>query len=307
MKTIPKYTKVLNLGSTFTESALVGPVILQEKVDGSQFRFGVNEDGALVIGSKNRDMIPEAPDGMFQQIADYLLSIKDRILEFPPDTYLYGEYLMKPKHNVLSYGRIPTNHLVLFDGLQEGKWLLRGNLEQIAEFLDFDVIPEFYEGEVCVDRIKEFLKEDSFLGKEKIEGVVIKNYSQIILLGGSAFPLFTKYVRDEYRERHDKDWKEKSGVGGLELFLKGFQSESRWLKAVQHLRDEGRLTQELRDIGTLVKEVERDILEEESVNIKAFLFNHFKKSVIRYAVRGLPEWYKERLLGNLTEKTDGTT
>ena len=35
MKQVPKYTKVLNLGSSRTERALIGEVVCQEKIDGS--------------------------------------------------------------------------------------------------------------------------------------------------------------------------------------------------------------------------------------------------------------------------------
>lgn len=33
MKSVPGYTKVLTLGSAYTENALVGDVVVQEKVD----------------------------------------------------------------------------------------------------------------------------------------------------------------------------------------------------------------------------------------------------------------------------------
>jgi len=50
-----QYPKVLTLGSYMTDRALVGKVVVQEKVDGSQFRFGVvlDKDGnkKLVMGS----------------------------------------------------------------------------------------------------------------------------------------------------------------------------------------------------------------------------------------------------------------
>lgn len=52
MKTVPSYQKILTLGSNFTENALIGEVIIQEKIDGSLFAFGVNEDGQVVTRSK---------------------------------------------------------------------------------------------------------------------------------------------------------------------------------------------------------------------------------------------------------------
>ena len=63
MKHIPHYTKVLTLGSSYTENALVGDVIIQEKVDGSQFRFGINEDGELLFASKGANLVPYFNEG----------------------------------------------------------------------------------------------------------------------------------------------------------------------------------------------------------------------------------------------------
>ena len=300
MKVIPKYPKVLTLGSSMTENALEGTVFLQEKVDGSQFRFGVNEDKELLLGTRNTQLSKEAPDKMFKPAVEYLLSIESKITHlFPPDTYLYAEYLAREKHNVLRYQKIPKNHLVLFDCLIAGKWAERYELEDIADDLGIDVIPEFFVGKATVDTIKDFLKSDSFLGREKVEGVVIKNYHQHILLGGMVFPLFTKYVREEYRERHNKEWKVQGGKQSLIEYIQSFQNENRWEKAVQHLRDVGRLTQSPKDIGALIKEIQDDILEEEGENIKNYLFSQFKKDILRYAIKGFPEWYKDKLLENL--------
>jgi len=300
MKAIPRYPKVLTLGSSMTENALEGTVFLQEKVDGSQFRFGVNDDGKLLLGTRNTQLSRENPDKMFRPVVSYLLSIESRITEnFKPDTYFYAEYLAREKHNVLRYDRIPKNYLVLFDCLENGGWVERDELEEMAKVLDIDVIPEFLVGKATVDTIKDFLKNDSFLGREKVEGVVIKNYHQHILLGGMVFPLFTKYVREEYRERHNKEWKVQGGKQSLMEYIQSFQNENRWEKAVQHLRDAGKLTQSPKDIGALIKEIQSDILEEEAENIKNYLFSQFKKDILRYSIKGFPEWYKDKLLENL--------
>jgi hypothetical protein len=288
MKSIPSYTKIITLGSRYTENALVGEVILQEKVDGSQFRFGVNEDGELIFGSKSVILNPDAPEKMFEKGVNYLLSIKDLILEsIPRDTYLYAELLEKPKHNVLKYEKVPTNHLVLFDVVMQGAFLERNGLEKITKNLNIDLIPELYRGIVPTYRDKDgslghidFLKRiinttQSYLGNELIEGVVIKNYKQTILLGGNIFPLFTKYVREQFKERHDAEWAIKNPKNNLLDYVEGFKSEARWQKAIQYLRDKGELEQSPRDIGKLIERVQQDIVEEEKENIKDFLYTKF--------------------------------
>ena len=59
------YPKVFNLGHRAVRDLLSGPVVVQEKIDGSQFSFGVGEDGTLLIRSRGADIEPEAPPKLF--------------------------------------------------------------------------------------------------------------------------------------------------------------------------------------------------------------------------------------------------
>lgn len=316
MITIPHYTKVITLGSFRTENALVGEVIVQEKVDGSLFRFGLNRNKDFLAGTKETIIHHPEENKMFKKASEYVYAIQDRIKDqFPANTYFYGEYLQKPKHNVLNYERVPKNHIVLFDVLLNGKWVDRRQLEAITSMFEMDVIPELYKGIIekkrintgaggykssAIDFIKRIIETTpSFLGKEMVEGVVIKNYNQTILLGGNIFPLFTKYVREKYKERHNEEWKIKSSKGALQEFIGGFKSEARWQKAVIHLKEKGELTNSPKDIGKLICQVKTDIKQEEKENIKEFLYNKFVSDILRTAIRGLPEWYKEKLLENI--------
>ncbi len=299
MKEIPSYSKILTLGSAYTENALVGHVVIQEKIDGSFYGFGLNEDGELTIRSKGQILIPDAPPKMFEEAVNYVLSIKERLQTMRPDTYFYSEYLQRPKHNVLKYERTPTNHLVLFDAVVEGRYADRVQLANGAELLGIDIIPELFRGEASIDTIKECLSAPSYLGGETVEGVVVKNYDQTIALGSMVYPLFTKYVREAFKERHNAEWKVKSPKGALSDYVEGFRSEARWQKAVQYLRDQGQLECQPKDIGALIKRVQADIEEEEAENIKTELYKKFIADIKRKAVAGLPEWYKTELLERL--------
>lgn len=309
MKNFPSYTKILTLGSSRTENALIGDVIIQEKVDGSQFKFGINEDGELLIHSKGCKLEPIIENGellniqkLFIPAVKYILSIKEDLLSLPKNTYYYAETLFKPKHNVLNYETVPTNHIVLFDVMCDGKWLPRKGLEKISKNLGIDLIPELYKGKVDIDKIKELLTTQSYLGKELIEGVVIKNYNQNIMLGSAVFPLFTKYVRESFKEKHDIEWKTKRPKDNLQNYINGFKSEPRWQKGIIHLKEKGLLENSPKDIGKLILEVQKDIKEEEQENIKNYLYKLYIKHILRKSTQGLPEWYKEQLLNNLNEE-----
>lgn len=304
MKAVPSYGKILALGSSYTENALVGEVIVQEKVDGSQFGFGVNEDGELVCRSKSKAQSLDGPDKMFIQATEYLKSIEDNVQIFENDSYFYCEYLAKQKHNTLSYENVPKNNLVLFDAMIGGRWATREELTKYAFILEIDLIPELYRGEADAEKIKSLLQTESYLVGEVIEGVVIKNYTQTILLGGNIFPLFTKFVNEAFKERHSVDWKVRSPKGGLEEYCNGFKSEARWLKALYYLRDNSELTNSPKDIGPLMKRIPFDIVQEEKENIKNELYKMFIDDILRKATNGVPQWYKEKLLENLNEHNE---
>lgn len=299
MKAVPSYSKILTLGSSGTENALVGHVVVQEKVDGSQFAFGINEDGELVMRSKSVPMTVDNHAEMFDEAVDFVQSTAIVKL-FKKEIYFYCEYLSKPKHNTLSYSKIPNNHLVLFDVLDTGKGFQdRYGIVSWARALDIDVIPELYAGRFERNQIDELLQKESYLGGQKIEGVVIKNYEQNIILGGNVFPLFTKYVSEAFKEKHSIDWKIRQPKDTLENYIKGFKSEARWQKAIIHAKEKGILTNSPKDIGPLLKFIQIDIIEEEKENIKNHLYNCFYKDIMRHSVSGFPEWYKKKLLENL--------
>ena len=298
MLRVPSYPKVLALGSAYTEDALNGDnIILQEKVDGSLFAFGVNEDNEIVMRSKSKHLTFDDYEQMFEGAVNHVESLRN--LELPTDGYYYCEYLRKPKHNVLCYDRTPENHLVLFDMLHGGKWQGRETLEYYANILNIDLIPEVYRGKTTVETIKESLTLPSYLGREVIEGIVVKNYDKTIVLGSGIYPVITKYVREAFKERHDTQWKKERPKEQLSDYFKSFGCEPRWNKAIQHLRDSGELEKDPRDIGKLIVRVQQDIKEEETENIKNALLKVYEKDIMRASVRGLPEWYKDSLLESI--------
>ena len=299
MNKIPSYGKVLTLGSAYTENALVGEVIVQEKIDGSQFKWHIDDSGELIISSRNRLIHAEAPE-MFKAGVETLTSRSSLLkTQIKPNSYFYGEYLSKPKHNTLKYSKIPKNHIVLFDALIQCKWATRKELQELADLWEIDLIPEFFVGEITVDDLKKFHEKESYLGGETVEGIVIKNYNQTILQGGNLYPLFTKYVSEKFKERHQDNPDHKTPRQTIDEWCKSFCNENRWLKAMQYCRDDGTLVQEPKDIGTVIKRIMVDIDEEDTEDIKKFLYDRYIRTIKSWATRGFPEWYKEQLLKNI--------
>src|SRR5574343_249098 len=177
MKEIPSYPKIFHLGEAFarnlpSSTIFEKDVVIEEKVDGSQFGFGVNEDGDFIARSRKQQIDLDFPPEMFKPGIDYLGSITKRVKDsFPPDTYFYAEYLRIPKHNTLKYDQTPTNHFVLFGAMTNGMWVDRETLEATATILGIDVIPELYRGHANPNVVHKLLETESYLGGQKIEGV----------------------------------------------------------------------------------------------------------------------------------------
>jgi len=81
-------------------------------------------------------------------------------------------------------------------------------------------------------------------------------------------------------------------------------TEAGWNKAVQHLREQNLIVDEPKDIGGIIKEVIKDIEEEEKEYIKEELYTAYIKSIKSGVTVGIPEWYKRKLLNNLKEDSD---
>jgi hypothetical protein len=291
------YPSIYNLGHAAIVDLLKEPVIVEEKVDGSQFSFGVHRDtGELMIRSKGATINPIAPEGMFKEGVETAKALAPYLK--PGWTYR-GEYLKTPGHNTLIYERIPHKHVIIFDintGLEA--YLSPSEKEDEAERLGLECVPQLWYG--MLDRIeffRELLETKSVLGGQKIEGVVIKpaNYS---MFGKDKKCLMGKFVSEAFKEAHSDAWKEKNPGGQdiLQLIGNGLCTQARWMKAVQHLKEAGQLQNDPRDIGALLKEIPIDIQKECEDEIKDALFKWAWPQLRRLSTRGFPEWYKEELV-----------
>jgi hypothetical protein len=289
---IPSYGSIFNLGHRALLDLFSGPVVVQEKVDGSQISFG-RRDSELRIRSKGQPINVDAPDKMFAPGVEAIKAVAHQLME----GYTYrGEYLQKPKHNALTYSRIPSNHIVLFDvDAGDQAYTPHYVIVEEAARLGFDAVPELFTGIVADhDFLRNLLQTESFLGGCKIEGVVIKNYWRF---GQDKKILMGKLVSEAFKELHTMEWGAANPKGGdiLQQLTDMVRTERRWEKAVEHLRDAGLLEGTPRDIGKLVVEVPNDIEREAQHEIIARLWNWAWPTIRRNAVKGLAEWYKDRL------------
>lgn len=297
------YGSIYNLGHRAVKELLSVPHYVEEKVDGSQFSFGRFdvEDGEpeLRIRRKGCVMNIDAPEKMFNKAAETVKALASVL--HPGWTYR-GEYLARSKHNVLAYDRVPERHIILFDIARgEEDYLLPLEKLQEAQRIGLECVPLLATGTpvqpVTYDDIRRLLDTESRLGGQKIEGVVIKQFEPS-LFGLDKKLLMGKFVSEALKEVHGSEWRKANPTRTdiVDALVALYCTPARWNKAVQHLREAGKLDGSPRDIGAILKEAQADIERECREEIQGRLYAHFSKAILRGAIAGLPEWYKEQLL-----------
>jgi len=295
---LSSYAQSFALGHRYLERLFDGPVVVQEKYDGSQFSFGLVE-GVLEFRSKGCQVFAEQPDKLFTLAIASATSAHENGLLVEGFVYR-GEAFRARKHNAMVYERMPFGGFVLYDVEMDGQHFLPPaavtncatmlGVESAQNFGTWLGVTDPVEGVVGLPNFQELLERRSSLGGGPIEGIVIKNYTQ---LGVDKKFLFGKLVRPEFKEAHATAWRQ--GVGIVDQITKRYATPMRWLKAVQHLQERGELVNAPQDIGALLVEVKEDVIREHEEDIKDALFQHYRREIVRGLTHGLPEWYKASL------------
>lgn len=286
------YPRIYALGHNILSTLLEDDdVIIEEKLDGSQFSFGLFPDG-LRCRSKGAILNILAPEKMF------LLGVEAvKTLDLTPGWTYSGEYFQRPKHNTLAYDRIPKNHVMIFD-IRTGqeKYLKPEEREAECKRIGLEPIPILARGRIDrLELFRELLDTVSCLGGQKVEGVVCKNYKKF---GPDGKALMGKFVSEAFKEVHGPEWKSQNPTHAdiKTILANKYKSAARWNKAIQHLKEAGKLSNEPKDIGILIPEVRRDLLEECKAEISEQLFDWAWPHIERACSAGLPDFYKELLL-----------
>jgi hypothetical protein len=290
---IPSYGKIYHIGHRYLTNLLVGNVVVDEKMDGSQFS-AMRIDDQIFLRSHGATIYPETAPKLFKDAVDYIMSIRWEL----NNGWIYrGEVLCKPRHNTLTYDRVPRHNLIIFD-IETAKgehYLDPVAREHEAARLDLETVPVIYTGALTnIQQFMEILEKPSFLGGTKPEGIVIKNYNQY---GVDGKVLMGKYVREEFKEIHQGAWKgaNPSKKDVIQLMISAYGTPQRYDKSIQHMRDAGKLVDAPQDIGPLIKEFQKDLIEECSAEIKDKLYEFSLPQILRGASGALAMHYKTRL------------
>lgn len=289
------YPKVYALNHFRSIDILKGPVLVTEKVDGSQFSFTM-EGGRLRAFSRSQEITDfKLPCGLFTEALAWVRENKSKL---KPDLVYYGEVLQKPRHNVITYGRVPKNHIILFDiAHNPKKYLEYMDVVQEGHRIGLETVPLLFYGLVPTRKdVENLLSRPSILGGFP-EGVVLKNYRSY---HEDGTVVMSKYVSEKFEEIKS-GLKAIKGETWMDTLGRKFATEARWSKALQHLSEAGSIQGSKRDIPALLKEAKEDIEREGGDEIKEVLWKHYGPDILAKAVSGLPGWYMEHLLERAKE------
>ena len=283
--------------------------VIEEKVDGSQFRCERDVDGSISYGSHNVDFtFDRVPTGDFTKAVE-AMSYALRSIEGDRNHYmLFCEFLATPRHNTLHYDRTPLSNLYLFDAKVNGIWLDDYQLTDLAAKLNIEPphVLARLDHFPTADEIRPYLSTSSALGGS-MEGVVIKHRGiQFISYSVPQF-LAMKVVNASFKEINNALWKEehRSGIHSIDdligFVIQGVKLPAVWLKAAQHLRDNGDSTSSMRDIPKLIDLINEDIDTEYKEEIKSLLFDLLRRQIAQKFTKGFAVWYKEKLVNDMAE------
>lgn len=291
---IPSFGSINTVGHKYILDIFDGEVEITEKVDASFYGMA-KVNGEYFARSKSQQLISSNPEKLFKKTVENTIN-----LDLKEGYIYYGEAFNSPKHNSLTYERVPANNLIFF-AIDKGNqdFLTHEQMTEEGKRIGLETVPLIFRGKINdVEGIKPFLDRKSILGNVNIEGIVIKRFDKFlpdhkIMMG--------KYVSAEFKEIHTKEWK-LSNPTKQDIILhliSEYKTEARWNKALQHLRESGEITDTPKDIGLLLKNSRIDIEKECEVEIKDKLWNHFRDQILRGSVAGIAEWYKAKLLENV--------
>lgn len=197
--TFKKYSKIKRLGHEDVADLLSDDndvLVIQEKIDGANFRFMVSEDGRLIFGSRNNSLGDSNSQigGNWKRCVEHVKGIYETLKPlFKKNMIYYGECMSK--HSI-DYDWDKHPPFIGFDvyDVEKEKYLDWEDAKKLFEVVGLQFVHVIGETDVASFKKKELLDKSiprSRYYAGQAEGIVIKNYNK---------QLFAKYVTDKFKE-----------------------------------------------------------------------------------------------------------
>ncbi len=284
MATFETYPKVKALGSEEIQDLLANPedeIIVEEKVDGANFRFMIRDDGKVIFGSRSQGLGTEDDEigGNWRRCCAFL---KEKI------TGNLTDDMRKKWKRYIFYGECMARHSICYDyettppylgfdifNTETGKFVSHGERNALFDMLGLTVVMHI---KTC--KAKEITNiDDKFVPRSgyyegPAEGVMFKNYDK---------QMFGKYVTEKFKEVNKKVFGQakKYAANDSERLVAIYCTNPRIDKQIFKLIDQGEKL-DMKMMTMLPKMVVEDIFEEHWKEIgwsNTFLFTSLNFSV----------------------------
>ena len=303
MSQFKKYPKIYHLGSEENNEFFEfgeDTVVIEEKVDGGNGSFWIDDDNNIHVGSRNRDLTTEEDEKTF---AKQRATLQEKLegKELSKDYIYYIEWMAT---HTIKYDTAPDVIGIdirakrsMIEG-EYGLFLARDLRTQLFDEIGIENVPLIWRGKI--NELKK-MEVTSLIGpskyyKGKMEGIVMKNYCRKSRQGNHQ--LYAKIVADEFKENN------KAIFGGVrkkntdtEKIVTQYCTDARVKKQILKLVNEDNLPLGMELMSRLPREVANDILQENISGIfdayKWIDFAQFKKMISHNCVRVLKEYMIE--------------
>lgn len=276
MSSLPKYCDIEGLHKL--PDVLIYHVVVQEKVHGTNMRFGLFND-RFYVGGRNQIFLilekdalapplEQLPKGDFEftkWIIENNLHVKVRELYDGQNIVFHGEWCGKGIQKEISYS--DNKQFWCFDVRVNEDFLPWEDAWQKAATLGLNTIPVYKEGKITVDDLNEILKMDSKVAeingkKDMIEGVVIKPLTPRRDNRGNW--LYAKYKNIRFSETKSgkqHPHKAPAPISAIE-FADEFTTKNRLLHVLDKLKERDINVTEMNAMGPVLKGMQEDVLKE---------------------------------------------
>lgn len=193
----PREDKVL--AASEARELLSGKVVVEEKVDGANLGFSVDDDGSLRGQNRGRYLDLDSPIGQWKPLRRWLSTRRHALAEaLAPGLILFGEWCYAV--HSLRYTRLPDWFLAfdVYDRARSEFWSVERR-NQLVSQLNVEVVPELGRGHFDLERLQRLLGS-SKLTDGPAEGVYVRREENGRLLDRA------KLVRAEFVQAIGEHW-----------------------------------------------------------------------------------------------------
>lgn len=182
---------------------LSAEVVVEEKVDGANLGFSLDEGGELRAQSRGAHLELDSPKAQFKPLRRWLAPRADALAAaLSPDLMLFGEWCYAV-HSV-RYTRLPDWFLAfdVYDRAAAEFWSTTRR-DDLLRRLDICAVPRLARGRFSVDDLKMMLGH-SRLTEALVEGLYVRHENELSLVSRA------KLVRAEFVQAIDGHWSKRA-------------------------------------------------------------------------------------------------